>query len=257
MTNEDLTNFVKKFVIAASYMSDEEVDCFYDSKNLDAFMFPINVMSEEYPLKSTYLLHFIEKKLDNWRTRQAQCPQDHFVYENQTISDNTFCEVSKRKYNNRNSLCFVVDTGALKLEIDSKNYKVSCNSKETLFKVIRCDAYVLLTFLRNKGIIERIYLPNTAKHGENGLGGLQADSASSLRCSDSKAKRMMSKAIRVGKNLYYYDKEESLYIRFMSGGNNTFHPYHIESFKAEEKNIPPRAKEILKKLFGDIKPSYE
>ena len=257
LSDEEMIDFLRRLRAVVMYMRDEDVDCYYDIENYRAFQFPIEVLPEEYPNKKRYNLEFVERNMENWREETEQVNGDRFSYQGKTVSDNTLCEIAKRLFNNRRDLYVVVNHQALNTVKDHDNLRVKCCGREKRFPVVKADVNLLLAWLRCKGIILRIYHPNTAKHGTSGLGGSLADDASSLLCSNRIAKKMMGKAVRVGKHLYYYDANEQLYIRFMSGQNHTFHPYHILSAQDESKNVPHQAKLTLKTHLGPFKSRFE
>lgn len=133
---------------------------------------------------------------------------------------------------------------------------VKCNNKLKTFVALKADVITIMNWLKEKGVVKRVYLPNTAKHGTAGLGGSRASNASPLLCQNREAEKMMKKAFRFGKHLYYYDANHQKYIRFMSGNNNTYHPYHIISKQDETKYIKPAVKEVLKYHLGNIEIVY-
>lgn len=258
MTDTELSAFLRRLKCMILYLKDEAVERFYDNKNLAAFLAAYNRAQNEYPSVRRFQLELMERNMERWRNDIEQTTTDIFVYENMPIADNTLCEIAKRQYNNRSVMYFIINYDALNtVERDSQRLQVVCNGRTKVFTALKADVCLVMTRLRCRGLIKREYVPNTAKHGSNGLGGSQADDASNLRCSDRKAKKMMGKAVKVGKNLYYFDSEQNLYIRFMWGENNTYHPYHIESAQDEEKNVPNIAKVVLKLHLGDFRSDFE
>ena len=258
MSDEELTVYIRRLKAVVMYMNDENVSCFYDSQNLHAFLFPITIMPDEYPAKRRYQMEFMEKFLECWRDCQEACDGDSFFYRGTRTKDNTLCEIAKRQYNNQRNRYIVVSHEALNtMTVDSEKLKVKCNGREKIFRAVKADVNVLIPWLRCKGVIIRKYHPNTAKHGESGLGGSQASDASPLLCSNKKAKKMMGKALKVGRELFFFDKEHELYIRFMDGGNDTFHPFHIVNALDEARNIPSQAKSILRLYLGEFKSKFE
>lgn len=258
MNDAELQVFLRKLKCMVLYLKDETVECFYDNHNLSAFLSAYNPAQKEYPSVKRFNLELMERNLERWRDTQEQdTVADKFYYEGQQIANDTLCEIAKRQYNNRAVMYFVINYEALNVGRDSQRLHVVCNRREKVFTALRADVMLVLRRLCERGVIKRMYHPNTAKHGTSGLGGSQADDASSLRCSNKKAKKMMGKAVKVGKHLYYFDEDENLYIRFMSGENSTFHPYHIESAQDEEKNVPQMAKTALKLHLGDFRSNFE
>lgn len=258
MSDEELAAYMRRLKAVVMYMNDEEVSCFYDNQNLQAFLYPITIMPDEYPDKRRYQMEFMERFLERWRDSKELCNDDRFFYRGTITKDNTLCEIAKRQYNNRRNCYIVVSHEALNtMTGDSEKLEVKCNGRKKVFRAVKADINVLLPWLRCKGVIIRKYHPNTAKHGESGLGGSRALDASPLLCSNMKAKKMMGKALKVGKELFFFDKDHELYIRFMNGGNNTFHPFHIINAQDEAKNVPPQAKSILRLYLGDFKSKFE
>jgi len=258
MSDEELAVYMRKLKIVVMYMKDEEVSCFYDNQNIQAFLYPITIMPDEYPAKRRYQMEFMERYLECWRDNEEVCDDDRFFYRGTETKDNTLCEIAKRQYNNRKNRYIVVSHEALNtMTGDSEKLEVRCNGRKKVFRAVRADVNVLLPWLRCKGVIIRKYHPNTAKHGDSGLGGSQASDASPLLCSNKKAKKMMGKALKVGRELFFFDKDHELYIRYMNGGNDTFHPFHIVNAQDEAKNVPSQAKSILRLYLGEFKSKLE
>ena len=258
-TNNELKVYLEKLYLPLLFFSDEGVTFLYDNKNLEAFLFPVTSMPDEYPNYRRYQLELIERRMQQWRANSEQEASDVFFFLGCPIADNTLSEISKRQYNNHlaDVVYAAVDHEAIS-SITSKRERVSvnCNGREKSFSVIKLDVDGLMTWLKEKGIIKRIYVPNSDKHGSNGRGGLQAANVSRLLCTDEEAKIMMKKAFKYGKHLYFFDMKNEKYIKFMSGNNNTFHPYHIMSLQDENNIIKNDVKRVLKLLFGTIRPQY-
>lgn len=258
MTDDEMIDYLRRLRAVILYLRYEDLDLYYDIENYKAFLFPIEILPEEYPNKKRYNLEFVERNMENWREESEQVNGDRFSYQEQTITDDTLCEIARRLFNNRQELHLVINHQALNTVIRNHDKLcVKCNGCEYRFPVVKADVDLLLPWLRWKRVIQRSYLPNTAKHGTSGLGGSQADDASSLLCSDKKAKKMMGKAVRIGEQLYYYDADEQLYIRFMRGRNHTFHPYHIQSAQDESINVPSQAKSALRTHLGPFRTRFE
>lgn len=258
MTDAEMREYLRRLRAIVLYLRCEDVDCYFDIENYRSFQFPIDVLPEEYPNKKRYNLEFVERNMENWREETEQVNGDRFSYQGQPITDNTLCEIAKRLFNNRRELYVVVNHQALNtVTRDHDKLRVKCYGREKRFPVVKADVNLLIAWLRCKGVILRIYHPNTAKHGTSGLGGSQSDDASSLLCSNRKAKKMMGKAVRIGRHLYFYDVNEQLYIRFMSGQDHTFHPYHIQSAQDEFINVPYQAKLTLKTHLGPFRSRFE
>lgn len=255
-----MTAYLAKLSVAVYYLKDEDVTMYYDVKNLAAFLYPVRLMPDIYPNKRLYQLALIEKRMQSWNSQSEQQATDRFVYRNQQTEDNTLCEIARRQYNNQLARCVyaVMNHGALNHRLGNRErVYVECNGKSKTFWVVKADVGILLNWLKEKGVVKRKYLPNSDKHGTAGLGGSQASNVSPLLCQNWEAKKMMKKAFRYGKNLYYYDANHQKYIRFMSGNNNTYHPYHIISKRDETKYVKPTVKDVLRLFLGDFEIVYE
>lgn len=187
--------------------------------------------------------------------RPEQQATDCFEFQGQQTDDNILSEIAKLQYNNRLTNCVyaVMNHKSLNYTNHTREWlHVRCNGKEKTFAALMADVVTILNWLKEKGVVKRIYVPNTAKHGTAGMGGSRASDASPLLCQNWEAKKMMKKTFRYGKHLYYYDANHQKYIRFMNGNNNTFHPYHIISEQDETKNIKPPVKKVLEYHLGNI-----
>lgn len=254
-----LATYLTKLTATVYYLKDEDVTILYDVKNLAAFIYPIKLMPDIYPQKRRFQLELVERRMRSWRTHSGQQITDTFEFRDQQIDDNTLSEIAKLQYNNRLTNCVYAVLNHKALNYTHRireQLRVRCNDKEKTFFALKADVITILNWLKERGVIKRIYVPNTAKHGTAGLGGSRASGVSPLLCQDWEAKKMMKKALRYGKNLYYYDANNKKYIRFMSGNNNTYHPYHIISKQDETKYIKPAVKEVLRYHLGKIEIEY-
>lgn len=254
-----LTAYLMKLTAIVFYLKDENVTILYDVKNLAAFLYPIKLMPDVYPEKRRYQLELIEKRMCSWRTHSEQQATDNFEYLGQPTDDNTLTEIAKLLYNNRLTRCVyaVMNHKALNhVNSDRERICVKCCDNSKAFVVLKADIVTILNWLKEKGVIKRVYLPNTDKHGTAGKGGSRASKVSPLLCQNWEAKKMMKKAFRYGKHLYYYDANRLKYIRFMSGNNNTYHPYHIISKQDETKYVKPIVKDVLRYHLGHFEIEY-
>lgn len=254
-----LAAYLTKLTVIVSYLKDENVTIQYDVKNLAAFLYPINLMPDVYPNKRRYQLELVEKRMRSWRTHSVQKTTGNFEFLGQPTDDNTLSEIAKLQYNNRLTHCVyaVINHKALN-HVNSVRERicVKCYDNSKSFVVLKADVVTILNWLKEKEVIKRVYLPNSDKHGTAGKGGSQASNVSPLLCQNWEAKKMMKKAFRCGKHLYYYDANRQKFIRFMSGNNNTYHPYHIISKQDETKYIKPIVKDVLRYHLGNFETDY-
>lgn len=203
-------------------------------------------------------MELIEKSMSNWRDSSVMEKTDQFEYLQQRIEDNSLCEMAKRISISDGLLYAVMNHGALlSVKGDVEDFLVIVNGADVHSPVIRLYVDLLLEWLIENGVSRRVFLPNSDKHGSSGLGGSGAENASKLLCSNDEAEKMMYRAVKVNKHLYYFDKEARLYVKFMSGNNCTFHPYHITSSQDEHKNVPDEAKKALRLHLGKFRSRFE
>lgn len=105
---------------------------------------------------------------------------------------------------------------------------------------------------------KRIYDHNS-KHGQEGRGkhpSNAGDYVSDMLESVENAAEMMHKAVKCKRHLYYYDVNHNKYVRFMDGGNGTYHAYYVQSL-AEENKILHEVKKVIELLCGHCSPVYK
>lgn len=252
------TKFISRLMATVLYTGEENAIVLYDPQNVAAFLYPIKTLPDLYPGRLLHQITLIEKRMQNWKRKTEQESTDVFRYVGKKTEKNTFCEIAKRLYcNQMKDEVFVVMNHEAVNTVTRRRERVhmECNGKNKSFVVISADVQNVLVWLKEKGIVKREYAPNTRKHGVGGVGGA-GGKASKLLCSHQDAKKMMKKAFKFGRHLYYFDNEQKKYIKFMSGIDDKFHPYHITSHRDEMKNVKEPVKKVLRLHLGKIEAEY-
>lgn len=257
--NKEYVKFTARLMTTVYYIGEENATVLYDPQNVAAFLYPMKTLPDIYPNKAQYLMTLVEKRMQNWRSVSKQFNTNVFRFEGKEIRDNSFCEIAKMLYYNqmKDVIFAVMNHEAINTvtRVRERVY-VYCNGKPKSFVVISADIQNVLMWLREKGVVRRVYAPNTRKHGTAGKGGA-GGRASKLLCSNKDAKMMMKMAFKFGKNLYYFDGKQKKYIKFMKGNGDTYHPYHITSHNDEMKNVDEFVKRVLKLHLGEIETVYQ
>ena len=239
---------------------------FYDSNNVEAFFYPINVMGKStYPhgfersLKSrivkSFKMHNIRDACYNTLTDGSVFERNHVV-----LREDALCIISKRQNEDKDSAFLIVDCDAYNEKITTDTIISKSHGYKSDFDVKRFDDKKSIAewFFHNRKPVRTID-KEYGKHGETGKGGWKrgkkGEVKSCLLCSEEEAEQLLKCAIGEQDNstLFWFDKERKLYIKFMyENTDSLYHAYHLKSKKEIEK-IPQEVKNKIQEWFPKTK----
>lgn len=228
----------------------ENYECYYDSRNLNAFMIPMDALRDCYPKISTLLRRKINNWGSDWRRSKMITGQEVCKFLGTEVVDDTLCEIANRKLKRPECTYLLVDDEAIVQQTDKL---------EPLFKgktvVIDNCALEVKTlaywFEGNRRPMRKFHL--NPKHGENGKGAHpsnKGDKVSVLLCSKEEAAVLLNKAVgenAEGKIMYFWDANKDKYIEFKCEGKHVFHGFHLDEEDAKQR-VPVCVKEKIEKL---------
>lgn len=246
MDDTELNDYIRKISDMNSFFHHETFQGYYDSLNVVAFAYPLEAMEDCYPGKKTYL-RTVLKEWENWRDDSSQCNEDKFLFHTFSLSDDTLCEVAKRKRVTPDYSFLLINHQAFRCS--EPEIVVSCNSEKMTIQVCPIAIKEIAEWLSQYRKPQRNY-SWSSKHGEFGKGAHpshRGDEVSTLLGSRGEAEELLKKAIGLQPQgtLFYYDTKYQQYMEFKMESANTYHSFHIEN----ENRIPPilkvRIKEVL------------
>lgn len=246
MENNESHIFIESIEKLDVFLSHENFQGYYDSNNVKAFVYPLQQMDDCYPNQRNYLRSIL-KNWENWRDVSLQDNTESFLFYHKSISDDTLCEITKRKSINDDNTYLLLNHQAFKCS--EPIVTITCNN--TPVEIDQCDTDInsVSTWFEINRRPPRIYNHNP-KHGENGVGAFYG--ASPNLCSKAQSSLLLQKAIGLPNrnDLYFYDAVNSKYIVFKNENtpSNTFHAFHVDI------NEVPKA--ILTKI-SEVLPHYD
>lgn len=254
MTYSELVALSSKLKSVVQYLRLEECQMLYDKRNFQAYKFPISILEDCYPDIETYYRTLLEKHFEDWKECSMSEKSDTYTLWNQVTCDNVLCEVAKRCANKCFS-CGILNHGAL----NQDRIPMTVNNNSVTLLALPIQIKDVANWMEHHRKPERIYDHNP-KHGQGGIGKHPSHDGNyvsdMLFDTIEDAAEMMHKAVKCKRHLYYYDAKYNKYIKFMDGGNGTYHAYHIQSL-AEENRILHDVKKLLDLLCGPCSPVYE
>lgn len=251
LSGEDIDLLCNKIAEKQSLFSNENYYGYFDSKNLDAYLYPVIELGDDcYPSKERTIRLLMSKWGEDWRKSNTVMSKNKCF--NCDISDDTLSLVAEKKKVDINSTFLILDYDAIK-NSDDIIVHLAVNGGE-----IEIDRRVLAVreianwFIYNRRPV-RVYNHND-KHGENGTGqkNNKGEIVSVLRCSIEEAAAMLHLATKVegdNKPLYYFDKNYSQYIVFKCDNyiQQSYHAYHTDN----EDEVPEEVKRKLRLISND------
>lgn len=229
---------ISNLLYMSSFFSYENYEGFYDSKNLQAFIIPVDSLKDCYPKVSTLLRRKINNWGSDWRKFKTISDQDVCKFLGTELVDDILCEIANRHKEKPENSYLIVDDNALvsqtdKLEIFFKGKDVAINKSTLEIKPLAC------WFEGNRRPVRKFHL--NPKHGENGKGAHpehKGDKVSVLLCSREEAEILLNKAVCENAEcrvLFFWDADNEKYIEFKCEGNQVFHGFHLDEEDAKSR----------------------
>ena len=225
---------------------------YYDSLNMSMFANHASVNDDGYPKYRRQLQITMHVCGKDWRTEKTTTTDDVFQWYRQTISDDTLCEMSKRKSETPDDSYLLLDFEALKGQPQS--VPVTCNGMDMTIDARKLDEKGIAEWYAGNRRPARTFEANP-KHGQDGVGAYphsKGKKVSKLECSPGEAQQLLNSAVGKAedKSLYNYDKVRKKYMEFKYNGyGNTYHGYHL--CEKQSESIPNEAKKKIDRLYKE------
>ena len=248
---------IKEAGILVDFFKDEVCQMVYDSKNVNAYLYPVNSLPECYPSRARQLRTALNGAKD-WRKNRISSETEEYNIHYNTVKDEIRTEIASRKKSSANDSLIIATNIFGK---NCKSWELKKDDKSFTVESIPMLIPDLFGWLSKHHKPLRKYEWNE-KHGENGKGAHSdnnGDEVSVLLCSKEHAAELLKIAIGEPNYdmLHCYDSEYDKYMEYKAGckfanlqpdaKERTYHSYHIN----DESGIPKRVVfkiKLLKKL---------
>ncbi|WP_299094264.1 hypothetical protein [uncultured Bacteroides sp.] len=249
MSMEDICKIVDYLDEIIHFFQNENYDGYYDGKNIQAFLYPLEIAEDCYPNMKTRFRVMMKQWGENWRNDRKQSDTEKYYYYHMEIEDDTLCELTKRKKDSADGSTFLlINQEAFFCHED--RIKTKCEDEDFEIEVRKAEIKAIARWFEINRTPQRSFHLNP-KHGELGKGAHpsnKGEKVSVLMCSRGEACNLLKKAIGEDlKILYFYDTNYNQYIEFKRESDNVYHAFHLD--KEDEQRIPNNIKESIKKLF--------
>ena len=233
-----IEDFCKKMDEMIIFFGYENYYGYYDSNNIAAYMYPIDLLSEDfYPNKKRRLQVLFRRWGADWR-KTAIC-KNTYSYLSTRIDNDTLSEIAERKIKQANNSHLLLNHFAI--DRTSHIDIIDTITKQSLtVDILTVDITTTANWFTNNRKPQRIYRHNT-KHGENGKGAHKhnkGDEVAVLLCSCDVAATLLNSAVSIfhnDKRMFAFDKTFNKYIEFKQESAYKYHGYHIN-----DENIVPQ-----------------
>ena len=251
---------IKEIGIFADFFNDEECSMIYDSMNINAYLYAVNVLPECYPSRVAQLRSiFKQYGFKDWRRNRASSESKEYSICDRTVKNEIRTEIASR-IESTPADSFLIATNVFGDEENAWELKITNETSTITVESLPMSISHVFEWLSNHHKPLRKYEWNE-KHGENGKGahkGNKGDEVSLLLCSISHAEELLPKAI--GKpmydTLYIFDTEHDKYMEFQAGCKyanlqpdaieRLYHSYHINDSSRVPKRVADKIKTLQK-----------
>ena len=248
---------IKETGILVDFFKDEVCQMVYDSKNVNAYLYPVNSLPECYPSRARQLRTALNGAKD-WRKNRISSETEEYNIHYNTVKDEIRTEIASRIESTPvNS--YLIATNVF----GDKGKTWDLKTKTSTIPVVSLPMSISHVFewLSNHHKPLRVYEWNE-KHGENGKGAHpdnKGEEVSVLESSREHAGELLPKAIGLPNydTLYCYDVIFNKYMEYKAGCKferlpenaveRKYHSFHIN----DENRVPKRVAnkiQILQKL---------
>src|SRR5574344_487197 len=249
MSNEDLEIYISAIDDIIQFFKHENYDGYYDGKNVQAFLSPLEIVEDYYPNMKTRFRLIMGKWGEDWRENMIQSNLEKYHYFCSEIKDDTLCELTKRKICSTDGSTFLlINHNAFPCSNDM--IRTKCNNNDFEIDVRNTETKAIAKWFEVNSIPQRTFNLNP-KHGENGqraYSSNKGDKVSVLMCSCGAAGVLLKKAIGENlKTLFFFDVKNKQYIEFKRESDNVYHGFYLD--KEDEKRIPNGIRDAINRLL--------
>lgn len=247
---------IKKAGIFVDFFNDEECSMIYDSMNINAYLYAVNVLPECYPSRVRQLRSiFKQYGLKDWRRNRVSSETEEYSIHYETVKNEIRTEIASR-IESTPANSYLIATNVF----GDKGKTWDLKTKTSTFPVESLPMSISHVFewLSNHHKPLRVYEWNE-KHGENGKGAHpenKGEEVSVLESSREHAGELLPKAIGLPNydTLYCYDAIFNKYMEYKAGCKferlpenaleRKYHSFHIN----DENRVPKRVAYKIKTL---------
>lgn len=228
------------------FFKDEACQMVYDSKNVNAYLYPVKSLPECYPSRAR-LLRTALNEAEDWRKHRISSEtEEYFIYHN-TVKDEIRTEIAFRRKLSPNDSAIIATNVFGK---ENKSWELKNDDSSVTIESMPMYIPMVFDWLTKHHKPQRVYEWNE-KHGEYGKGAHKdnkGNEVSVLLSSKEHAAELLSIAIGEPNYdiLYCYDSEHNKYMEYKAGCKHanlqleakerTYHSYHIN----DESGVPKR-----------------
>ena len=237
---------IKETGILVDFFKDEACQMFYDSKNVNACLYPVNFLPEFYPSRARQLRIALNEAKD-WRKHRVSSGTEEYNIHYSTVKDEIRTEIASRQKSSAND-SFIIATNRFCKEC--KSWELKKGDESFPVETVPMSIPEVFGWLSKHHKPLRKYEWNE-KHGECGKGAHKdnkGEKVSVLLCSREHAAELLP--IAIGEPMYdmlhCYDPKHNKYMEYKAGCKflnlpsktmeRTYHSYHIH----DESGIPKR-----------------
>ena len=248
---------IKETGMFVDFFNDEECNMIYDSMNLNAYLYAVNVLPECYPSRVRQLRSVL-KGMEDWRKHRYSSESTEYSIRDETVKNEIRTEIATR-IESTPANSYLIATNVFGDKVKTWDLK----TKASTVPVVSLPMSISHVFewLSNHHKPLRVYEWNE-KHGEYGKGAHpenKGEEVSVLESSREHAGELLPKAIGLPNydTLYCYDDRFNKYMEYKAGckferlpenaAERKYHSFHIN----DEDRVPKRVAnkiQILQKL---------
>ena len=237
---------IKETGIFVEFFNEEECSMIYDSMNINAYLYAVNVLPECYPSRVRQLRSVL-KGMEDWRKHRCSSESIEYSIHDETVKNEIRTEIASR-IESTPSNSYLIATNVFGDKV--KTWDLKTKASTIPVGSLPMSISHVFEWLSNHNKPLRVYEWNE-KHGENGIGahkGNKGDEVSLLLCSISHAEELLPKAIGepMYDTLYCFDTDHDKYMEFQAGCKyahlqpdaieRPYHSYHIN----DNSRVPKR-----------------
>ena len=254
-TREELKIILDKLDNFITFFKGQESDLIYDGKNIEAFLFPIDVLDTCYPPTRRFIRSIL-RGIQNWRRNRISNSDARYICGHLNISDEIRAELFERKLRNAEDSFIIAFHND---DFKQQSWEIVHTGKSYRIDSMKLNIKDVFDWEVGNHKPLRIYNHNP-KHGENGIGAHpdnKGEKVSVLLCSKDHASNLLQFAIGESgfDTLYYYDSDYDSYIEFKAEikhnrlpentAKRNYHAYHIDDLTLLPKEIIEKIKFII------------
>ena len=237
---------IKETGIFVDFFNDEECCMIYDSMNINAYLYAVNVLPECYPSRVRQLRSVL-KGMEDWRKHRCSSESIEYSINDETVKNEIRTEIASRIESTPSS-SYLIATNVFGDKVKTWDLKTKASTVPVVSLPMSISHVFEWLSKHHKPL--RVYEWNE-KHGENGKGAHpenKGEKVSVLESSREHAGELLPKAIGLPNydTLYCYDVNLKKYMEYKAGCKferlpenaveRKYHSFHIN----DDNRVPKR-----------------